>query len=139
MSSSNIETCPICCEVIDFENRFLTIGCCNHTGCCDTCYLRIRALLRDFDCIYCKQEMEYVIVVDSPISSNQKDHDQTSSRKLYEDYQVYDSTFISSSSERGDKFVFDEKSQVRSLLVDVDFLFFYVVRCFGQNGYLDRN
>jgi len=67
--------------------------------------------------------MEYVIVVDSPISSNQKDHDQTSSRKLYEDYQVYDSTFISSSSERGDKFVFDEKSQVRSLLVDVDFRF----------------
>ena len=55
------ETCIICAEFFNQIERIPTIISCGHTGVCSICFLRLRSILRDFNCPQCKQNCETVI------------------------------------------------------------------------------
>ncbi|CAM9329689.1 unnamed protein product, partial [Chrysoparadoxa australica] len=62
MEKEEHRTCVVCCEVIDDVSRLQTVGACNHDGACSLCYLRLRRLMGEYDCILCKTRMERMMV-----------------------------------------------------------------------------
>lgn len=55
------DTCLICADFFHPIERVPTIVSCGHTGVCSICFLRLRSVLRDFNCPQCKQNCESVI------------------------------------------------------------------------------
>ncbi|ETV98525.1 hypothetical protein, variant [Aphanomyces invadans] len=54
------ELCLVCANPF----RYHAIGECNHEGICSTCSMRMRLLMKDFNCPICKQANPRVIVTD---------------------------------------------------------------------------
>lgn len=61
---ASLLSCILCCHPIDNEKRFNTVGVCGHTGCCSLCALRMRQLLGNPACVFCKTEMPRVICIE---------------------------------------------------------------------------
>ncbi len=56
------EICCVCAEPFDSEHRLAAIGKCNHTDACSLCYLRLRMLLNNFECVVCRERLRTVYV-----------------------------------------------------------------------------
>uniref|UniRef100_A0A7S1TRD1 RING-type domain-containing protein n=2 Tax=Phaeomonas parva TaxID=124430 RepID=A0A7S1TRD1_9STRA len=55
--------CFLCCEEMG-PSRLAAVGACNHRGACAVCYYRLRKLMNDSNCVFCKQDLEQVMCVD---------------------------------------------------------------------------
>ncbi|KAG5184821.1 hypothetical protein JKP88DRAFT_313856 [Tribonema minus] len=60
----DVPTCVICCEMFDEEKRLAAVGACNHPGVCSLCYLRLRKLMKEYNCVLCKTPMEQLMICD---------------------------------------------------------------------------
>ncbi|KAF0754621.1 hypothetical protein AaE_005264 [Aphanomyces astaci] len=60
-AATSLELCLVCAE----RFRYHAIGECNHYGICSTCSMRMRLLMKDFNCPICKQANPRVIVTDT--------------------------------------------------------------------------
>ena len=60
-SCAAMECCLICSEPFDKKERLRTLCVCGHDTVCSLCYLRVRALRRNFQCMTCKGELDAVI------------------------------------------------------------------------------
>lgn len=61
MKSLSNDCCVICAEFFDLTDRIPSLVQCGHSGICSVCFLRIRSVLRDFNCPQCKQNCDTVI------------------------------------------------------------------------------
>jgi hypothetical protein len=94
------QDCIICAYPIEGKERLRTLTTCEHTEpICSICFLRIRALQRNFHCPTCKREIDNVICTEI----GEKSH--------FNDYQITPLTKLSS-SKRKDK-SFSRKSIIR--------------------------
>ncbi len=60
--STSVETCIVCAEPFDSDQRLDTIGKCSHTDACSLCYLRLRLLLNDLECVVCRERLDNIYV-----------------------------------------------------------------------------
>jgi len=86
------EECIVCAYPFDTHERLPALVSCGHNSLCSMCYLRIRALQRNFCCPSCKRELEHVICTDKP-------------GMKYEDFQVWGESI-------GPDFNYDQKSRM---------------------------
>jgi len=84
--------CIICAYTFDGHERLPSLVECGHNNICSLCFLRIRALQRNFHCPSCKKELDNVICTDKPDAK-------------FEDFQVWGDSI-------GPEFVLDAKSQM---------------------------
>ena len=69
------DTCLVCTGPLDF----VAIGRCNHQVCCSLCSMRMRVLLRNQECVYCKQNLERVFIVSGEVRK----------KRLFEGFETY--------------------------------------------------
>eukprot|EP00930_Biecheleria_cincta_P003400 TRINITY_DN104332_c0_g1_i1.p1 TRINITY_DN104332_c0_g1~~TRINITY_DN104332_c0_g1_i1.p1 ORF type:complete len:824 (+),score=158.94 TRINITY_DN104332_c0_g1_i1:64-2535(+) len=60
-----LEQCLICCEE---RPKYAAVGRCGHAEVCWVCTVRLRAVMRDFHCPVCKEELPEVAIVADPNS-----------------------------------------------------------------------
>eukprot|EP01031_Cornospumella_fuschlensis_P032881 gene32881-39762_t len=84
--------CMICAYPIDSIERLRTVTVCRHVeNICSICYLRVRALQRNFHCPTCKTELDHVIV--------------TNESKQFTDFQIWGESI-------GEAYTYDQRSQM---------------------------
>jgi hypothetical protein len=89
------QDCIICAYPIEGKERLRTLTTCEHTEpICSICFLRIRALQRNFHCPTCKREIDNVICTEIGETSH------------FNDYQIWNNNTID------ETFVFDAKGQI---------------------------
>lgn len=52
--------CLICCENV----IFISVGDCNHKVVCLKCCLKMRTISKNYKCIICNEELDWVAIVD---------------------------------------------------------------------------
>lgn len=58
--------CIICCEAFDSNKHRPGIGPCGHEGTCSLCYVRLRKIMNEKTCCYCKANLDQVYIFPSP-------------------------------------------------------------------------
>ena len=86
------QACFVCCEDFSSE-RPVAFGTCNHRGVCALCLYRLRKLVGDKSCPFCKQEMDQVVCCDA------------GEEKTFEDFGLWGDIAPSGT-------VFDEESRI---------------------------
>ena len=83
--------CLVCAFPFDSSTRLHTYGVCGHLGVCSICYLRMRAIQRQFTCPTCKTELERVICT-------KEDHVNFTDFNIWGDSIGPDFTYVSQTS-----------------------------------------
>lgn len=88
--------CIICANSIDNESRICSAVVCNHNNICSICYVRIRALQKNYNCVICKRELEFVVcfTIDDKKGNGDNSVVSNSSPLSYTDFEVWDNKLV---------------------------------------------
>lgn len=92
-NSNNTLECIICAEKIDGVARLRSLNMCSHSEpICSLCFLRIRALQRNYDCPSCKTRLEHIICTSDPAAT-------------FQSFMIWGESI-------GENYIYDSKSQI---------------------------
>lgn len=88
--------CIICANFIDNEARICSAVVCNHNNICSICYVRIRALQKNYNCVICKRELEFVVcfTIDDKKGNGDGSVGSNTSQLMYSDFEVWDNKLV---------------------------------------------